>query len=124
MPVPVDQRVAVHDLEAYQGSSWAETVTYYEDEAQESPVDLTDYTAALRVRQERDSPGSILIHLTQGSGITLGGAAGTIVIAFTAAQTGGLLPGNYQYDLFLTPSGEDPEAIMTGTLYVRQRVSA
>lgn len=71
----------------------------------ETPVNLTNYTAAMQVR-EAPSSGSAVISLTNGSGITLGGTAGSIAINVSATAMGAVAPGFYQYDLQLDSAGE------------------
>jgi hypothetical protein len=43
--------------------------------------------------------------LTSGSGIVLGGTAGTIVVEITATQSSAIPSGSYAYDLELTSGG-------------------
>lgn len=87
-------------------------------------VDLTGYTALLKVRGYPDATTSLL-SLTDGSGITLGGTAGTIDIAFTAVQTEALGPGFFPYDLVLTPSTGAADAVvfLSGYLRIEQLMS-
>lgn len=54
----------------------------------------------MQLRTSYEAP-SAAISLTQASGITLGGAAGTIVVALTDTQTSALPAGRYVYDLEL-----------------------
>jgi hypothetical protein len=44
--------------------------------------------------------------MTSGSGITLGGTAGTIAVAVSASTMGSATPGNYVYDLELNSGGQ------------------
>lgn len=53
--------------------------------------------------------------LTNGSGITLGGSAGTVQIDISAAQSGAVVPGTYIYDLELT-SGTTVYRVLQGKL--------
>lgn len=74
-----------------------------EDEDGEVPlVDLTGYSATMKIRAYAASPTALLT-LASGAGITLGGTAGTIALELTAAETEGLGAGTYVYDLVLTP---------------------
>jgi hypothetical protein len=57
--------------------------------------------------QVRENPNSTaVLNLTNGSGITLGGTAGTIAISVPANTLGAATPGNYIYDLELNSGGE------------------
>lgn len=61
-------------------------------------IDFTTYTARMMIRPSKDSD-TVLVSLTHADGITLGGAAGTIVIARTAAQTAAYTFKRGEYDL-------------------------
>lgn len=71
------------------------------------PVNLTGYTARLRVYGGRGSP-SVLLTLTTdaGGGITLGGAAGTVTVVISAAATAALDFTSGFYTLELDQAGE------------------
>lgn len=70
------------------------------------PVNLTGWQARMQVRTSVTASSTIL-NLTNGSGITLGGAAGSIEIHLTATQTAALVAGTFVYDLELvSPTGE------------------
>ena len=70
------------DIIIDQGADFSLSLTW--ESPAGSPVDLTGYTAALVIRSTYGAQPEVLA-LAQGSGITLGGAAGTIAIAITAA---------------------------------------
>ena len=92
------------DLVAYQGASWDYTLTWL---AGGTPVNLTAYTARMQVRETFDSTGTIL-SLTSGTGITLGGTAGTIYLEASATTTAGFdgTPNKqFVYDLELESAG-------------------
>ena len=101
-----------------------------------SPVDLTSYTAALQIRSAYGGQPEILA-LAQGSGITLGGTAGTVTVAITAAQTGAIEAPNYAslttyagepayrlgvYDLVLTSGVGQVRRFIYGTVYLSPQV--
>ena len=94
-----------HDLTIEQGATFRRTFTW--KDAAGTPVNLTGYTAAMQVRTSPNAPAP-LIALTDGAGITLGGAAGTIAVLMTDEQTDALPHGKWKWDLKLTsPAGED-----------------
>ena len=90
-----------YNIVAYQGATYDLNVTWSVDE---TPVDLTNYTAAMQVRQ---SVGATTAELSIDSdaGITLGGTAGTININISADTMGSAIPGDYVYDLELDSGG-------------------
>lgn len=84
-------------------------------------VDLTGYTAAMKIRAL--AGGSVLLSLTSGAGITLGGTAGTILINITAAQAAALPAGLHQYDVLLTDGAGRITKFHTGSLRVNPTMS-
>lgn len=70
-----------------------------------SAFDLTGYTARMQVRETYDSTAA-LVSLTTGSGITLGGTAGTIQWVISSTASAALPDGNFVYDLELVNNNE------------------
>lgn len=91
-----------YDLSIYKGMTLDLTFTWKDSAG--VAVDLTSYTARMQIRNK---PGGSDLHetLTNGAGITLGGAAGTIRIQRTAAQTTAYTFARGVYDLELTLAG-------------------
>lgn len=89
------------NLTCPQGSTFSRTLTYKIDD---SPVNLTGYTARLQVREYHYSD-DFITSLTNSSGITLGGSAGTITVLIGASATSEFVPGNYVYDLEIVTGG-------------------
>jgi hypothetical protein len=67
-------------------------------------MNLTGYTAAMQVR-EAAGAATALLSLTNGSGITLGGTAGTIGVVVAATASAAVAAGSYSYDLELNSGG-------------------
>lgn len=83
-----------------QGATFGLSMTY--KDANGAIINLTTYTARMQVRSKASAPTTILsLTSSPGAGITLGGAAGTIVISISASSTAALEPGDYVYDLEL-----------------------
>jgi len=95
-------------------SEWGVTMTWYLTSAKTTTKDLSTYTAAMDIRRKQ-SDSSALIALTSGSGITLGGSAGTIVIALTDTQTAAVTAGPGVWDLELIDSGGSSLRLVEGT---------
>jgi hypothetical protein len=99
-----------YNITAYQGATYKLSLSWTVGDA---PVDLTNYTAAMQVRESTASADAIL-DLSTGEGITLGGTAGTIEIN-VPAQTMELTPaGTYVYDLELDSGAEVTRLIQGG----------
>lgn len=89
------------DLICYQGANFDFTLTWKTDG---TAVNLTNYSARMQVRETYQSSTAVL-SFTNGTGITLGGTAGTILIAASATATAGVAAGDYVYDLEMVNAG-------------------
>lgn len=87
-----------------------------------APVNITGYTAALQIRSLPSSPTAVL-SLTNGNGITLGGAAGSIAVHATATQTRTIDEGPYYYDLEITSDQNVVTRIAQGQVIVSAEVT-
>jgi hypothetical protein len=93
---------ATYNITAYQGATYDLNMTW---KIAGTAVNLTGYTAAMQVRENTNATATIL-SLTNGTGITLGGTAGTIDISVSANTMGSATAGNYAYDLELNSGGQ------------------
>lgn len=84
-----------------QGSTFTRTLTYKINDA---PVNLTGYNARLQVREYHYSD-DFIASLTDTSGITMGGSAGTITVSMAASATENFVSGDYVYDLEIVTGG-------------------
>ena len=107
------------NLTVEQGTTFSQTLTWKIDG---TAVNLTGYTARMQARKDVASSETIF-SLTQSAGLTLGGAAGTIIITLTATQTAALIAGNYVYDLELVSSAGVVTRLVQGTLAVSAEVT-
>lgn len=93
----------IYNMDAPQGATLSRVITWT---INGTPVNLTGYTARMQVRPTATA-SSTYLSLTTGSGITLGGVAGTITLSATAAQMASCPAGQHRYDLELVSgSGE------------------
>jgi hypothetical protein len=113
------QNPAIYNVTMYQGATFDLSLTW---NVNSSPVNLTGYTSRMQVRSSFASDTAIL-NLTSGSGITLGGTAGTILINATAATTAGVATGQYVYDLELISGGSAVTRLIQGTFIVDPEVT-
>lgn len=91
---------ANYDFIIEQGARFLRSI-YWRDSS-DNPVDLTNYTASLKVRKRYDS--AVLLSLsTGGGGITITGASGLITIDISEGTTSGLSFYTALYDLELYP---------------------
>lgn len=102
-----------HNFIFEQGVDVERVVTW--DGPDGSPIDITDYTAAMQVRRQTNSDDTLL-SLVSPTNLTIGDALGTITINVTSTVMSALPVGRWVYDLELTSPGEGDEAITTRLL--------
>lgn len=109
----------VYNIEINQGATYILTITW---EVDGSPVDITGYTAAMQARHNIKST-STFISLTDVSGLTLGGAAGTIVVNLSAATTAAITEKFGVYDLELTAPDGTVTRLLQGSVTISREVT-
>jgi len=102
-----------------QGSTFRRTLTYTLDEV---PVDLTGYSSRLQVREAYYSESPV-VSLVSGSGITMGGSAGTIDILISASVTSEFPTGIHVYDLEIVSPSNLVDRLIEGTFNVTPEVT-
>lgn len=112
--------MATLNLTFPQGATWSLALTWNDDGG--DPINLTGYAARMQVRASYDAAATAL-SLANGSGITLGGAAGAITLSVPASTTTTVNPGTYVYDLELQSSGGEVTRLVEGTLEVTPEVT-
>jgi hypothetical protein len=110
------------DLDCYQGATFDYTLTW---QTNGTPVNLTGYTSRMQVRESYDA-GTAVVSLTSGTGITLGGTAGTIGLALSATATAaidGTPSTQYVYDLELVSGAGYVTRLVEGRFNVYPEVT-
>ena len=82
---------------------------------------LTGYSATMTIRPFVGANTTTLV-LTNGNGITLGGAAGTVAVTISAAVTADFEPSRYSYD-FVLNSGSVITRLLEGKFVVTAGVT-
>lgn len=111
---------ATYDIYIERGATFRSTITWKDSTG--ALVNLTGYTARMQVRQKLAST-TALISLVDGAGITLGGAAGTIVIEITDTVTTALDIRQGVYDLELVSGGGIVTRLIEGGVGVSKEVT-
>jgi hypothetical protein len=93
----------IYNFTLDQGSNWDLNVVY--KDANDNPINLTGYAAAMQLRQNYNSDLADLTLSTSNGGITITGALGKLYLTATATQTGNLDAGFYVYDLEISSGG-------------------
>jgi len=109
-----------YDIIADQGATFTRNLHWFDPAG--DPVNLTDYTARMQVRQRYVSTSTIL-SLVSPTNITLGGGAGTIVITASATTMAAVASGEYVYDLEMVASNGVVTRLVQGTFTVRPEVT-
>ena len=105
-----------YDLSVYEQGSLNLSLTLYTDDEGTTLWNLTGYTVAFRVM---DKPsGTVIATLTSGSGVTLGGSAGTIIVKRTPAQLQAWALDRGAYDLTITAADATATVLLHGDVEV------
>jgi hypothetical protein len=112
--------LSTYDITADQGSDFSTVVTYTDDAG--SPVNLTGCTGRMQIRRFAGSPAAN-ITLTNGSGVTLGGALGTITITVSAAALSQVLAGGYVYDVEIVDTSSKVLKVISGNFTLGAEVT-
>jgi len=108
------------DFTIEQGATFNLLLTWKIDD---TPVNITNWTARLAARVDVEDSEVILSLTTSNGGITLGGAAGTISLNQTATQTAVLPAGTYVYDLELISAVGAVTRLVQGELNISPEVT-
>ncbi len=104
-----------------QGATFNPVLTW--KDANDAAIDLADWTARMHIRAEITDADPLLTLTTEDGGITLGGAAGTISLLISAADTADLDWESGVYDLeMVSPSGIVTR-LLKGTVTVQAEVT-
>lgn len=103
-----------YNFEIDQGSTFTLPLTW--NDAEGDPINLTGFAARMEVR----SPNLVDVfdEFTDGSGITLGGATGTIDVLFESSDTSDYTWRNGVYDIKMTDPASVVTRIMQGAITV------
>lgn len=112
--------LSTYDISAEQGSDYATTVTYTDDNG--SPVNLAGYSSRMQVRHFAGSPTPVLT-LTNGNGMTITAATGVISVAITAAALAQIPAGSYKYDLEIVSGAGAVTKLLGGDFDVAAEVT-
>ena len=114
----------IYNINIKQGATF--TLSFNWKDKQGRLKDLTDYSAAMKIRTDYDSATS-LVSLTSGSGITLGGTAGTVICKIAPAETTTLsnddFPAVYDFELTNTVDATIVLRLLEGKVTFDQNVT-
>lgn len=105
-----------------QGATFSETLVWRTKRSR-TPIDLTGYTARMKVKGRNTGSPLLLTLTTENGGILLGGAEGTVVLAISATDTAAIIGGIHSYDLELIDSESRVTRLLKGSFVVRPEVT-
>lgn len=106
-----------------QSATFNYVLTYYSDEAQTTPVNLTGYTARMSIKLKVGDVDTIISLTTENGRITLGGALGTITLLITATDTSDLDFKEAVYDLELESGTGTVIRLLQGSVILEPAVT-
>lgn len=102
----------VHDFTIEQGTTFTRLVQWKDSSG--DPVDLSGYTAAMKIRESYDS-GTVLVSLATGSsGITITAASGLLTIVISSTVTAALDFDRAVYDIELNDGSDVITRLLQG----------
>ena len=110
----------IYNIVAEQGATLTRTITWNNSLGQ--PINLTNYTARMQVRNDYDSSTALLTLTTENGGITLGGVLGTVILTVSASSMALVASGSYVYDLELV-SNDVVTRLVQGSFTVNAEVT-
>jgi len=109
-------------LQLLQGQTYHQVFTWRAG-TPPAPVDLTGCSALMHVRASVGAPAVLLELSTTNGRIALGGEAGTITLALSAAETAALTFASAVYDLEITHPGGQVRRLLQGAVAVSPEVT-
>lgn len=104
-----------YNFSVWKGSTFRRILTFHTSDEASDPRDLTGYTASMPIK----SNGVIVKTLSTGSGITLGGTAGTITLFISDEDTAAATWNVGSYSLFLTGPSGDTDTLLFGNFSIK-----
>ena len=111
-----------HHFIIEQGATFGQTLTL--KDSSDTLINLTGYTSAeMNLRETPESSSEVITLTTANNRITLGGSAGTVTLAISAADTANLTAGDGVFDLEIVDGSSRVYRILEGTYTIRRNIS-
>jgi tRNA threonylcarbamoyladenosine modification (KEOPS) complex Pcc1 subunit len=111
-----------HHFIIEQGATFGQTLTL--KDSSDTLINLTGYTSAeMDLRETPESSSEVITLTTANNRITLGGSAGTVTLAISAADTANLTAGDGVFDLEIVDGSSRVFRILEGTYTIRRNIS-
>jgi hypothetical protein len=112
---------ATYDFEIEQGATLLKPIVWKDSSGE--PVNLTNYTARMQVRQSVSSADVLLELSTSNGKISLAPSTGTITLIFSATTTAAIAWKRGKYDLELTSGDGTVTRLIEGQISVSQEIT-
>lgn len=112
----------IYNITIEQGADFSLPLTWRD--GNNTLVNVTGYSARMQIRESYDSEDYI-VSLTSalGGGITLGGAAGTILVEIAASVTATMAQSTAVYDLEMVSASGIVTRLVQGDVYISREVT-
>lgn len=110
-----------YDITIEQGATFQLNIVW--KNPNETPINLTGYTARMQVREKVASTSTLLNLTTENGGIALGGVTGTIAVTAAASLTDDITVKRGVYDLELISSGGVVTRLVEGCVTISPEVT-
>ena len=110
-----------YDFTIYQGATFSRVLTWKDEN--NVAINVTGYTARMQLRESQDAAAAFITLTTENGGIALGGAAGTITLSISAANTAAITETSGVYDLELVSAGGIVTRLLAGEVLISKEVT-
>ena len=110
-----------YDITVYQGTTFSQVFTWKDQN--DALINLTGYTARMMARTSVDAASPFITLTNANGGIALGGAAGTITLSMSDADTSALALAKGVYDLEVVDTLGKVTRLLQGNLFVSAEVT-
>lgn len=109
-----------HNFNIDQGTTWNRTITW--TDSNNDPIDLSGYTARMKLKRQKGSATADLTLTTENDGIAIDALNGAITLSLSPIQTAGL-DSSYVYDLEVVSGAGDVTRLLQGRIIVDGEVT-
>lgn len=110
-----------YDFTIYQGATFSRVLTWRDEN--NDAINLSGYTARMQLRESTDAGDAFVSLTTENGGIALGGAAGTVTLTISAADTAAIGETAGVYDLELVSAGGVVTRLLEGEVLISREVT-
>jgi hypothetical protein len=110
-----------YDLTVLQGATFQLRVIWKDSTG--AAINLSGYTARMQMRERLTSTTTLADMTTENGGISLGGAAGTVDLLLTAAETAAITAIRGVYDLELVSASGVVSRVLGGSVDFSKEVT-